>query len=162
MKKDVNSRKDSNKNPRKKSSFRTRQNKNKPINDGKIRLNKFIANAGICSRREADKFIKAGIVTVNNVSVMTMGYRVSSTDQVKFNGQRLKSETPRYILLNKPKNYLGRIDSPTSTTSVMQLIRSACKERIFPVDKLNKTETGLLIFTNDTDLVNKIVLNSFK
>ena len=95
MKKDVRSRKDSNKNPRKKSSFRTRQNKNNPVNDGKIRLNKFIANTGICSRREADKFIKAGIVTVNNVSVTTMGYRVSSTDQVKFNGQRLKlSQSP--------------------------------------------------------------------
>ena len=156
MKKEVSPRRDSNKNLKTKSSFRTRQNKKKSVDDGKIRLNKFIANGGICSRREADKFIEAGVVTVNGVGITKMGYRVSPTDEVKFNGQRLKSETPRYVLLNKPKNYLGRVDSATSTASVMQLIKPACKEIIFPVDKLNKTETGLLIFTNDTDLAKKL------
>jgi len=156
MKREVKSRRDSGKNPKKKSSFRTRQNEKKSVDDGKIRLNKFIANGGICSRREADKFIEAGVVTVNGVGITEMGYRVSPTDEVKFNGQRLKSETPRYVLLNKPKNYSGRVDSATSTTSVMQLINRACKERILPVDKLNKTETGLLIFTNDTDLAKKL------
>ena len=154
MKKGVKARKDSTK--KTKSSFRTRQNEKKSIDDGKIRLNKFIASGGICSRREADKFIEAGVVTVNGVGITKMGYRVSPTDEVKFNGQRLKSETPRYVLLNKPKNYSGRIDSGSSTISVMQLVKQACKERIYPVDKLNKSETGLLLFTNDTDLAKKL------
>jgi len=156
MKRDVKSRRASGKNPKTKSSFRTRQNEKKSIDDGKIRLNKFIASGGICSRREADKFIEAGVVTVNGVGITKMGYRVSPTDEVKFNGQRLKSETPRYVLLNKPKNYSGRIDSGSSTISVMQLVKQACKERIYPVDKLNKSETGLLLFTNDTDLAKKL------
>ena len=142
--------------PKAKSSFRNRQNEKKTVDDGKMRLNKFIANAGICSRREADKFIEAGVVTVNGVGVTEMGLRVSKTDEIKFNGQRLKSDPPRYVLLNKPKNYSGRVDSALSTTSVMQLIKQACKERVYPVDKLNKTETGLLLFTNDTDLAKKL------
>ena len=156
MKREGKSRRDSSKNQNTKSSFRTRQNAKKSAEDGKTRLNKFIANSGICSRREADKFIEAGVVTVNGVGVTEMGFRVSPTDEVKFNGQRLKADTPRYVLLNKPKNYSGRIDSATSTISVMQLIKPACKERIYPVDKLNKSETGLLLFTNDTDLAKKL------
>lgn len=140
----------------KKLSFRKKQNTKNKINDGKKRLNKFIAHAGICSRREADKFIEAGLVTVNGVGVTQMGYRVSASDIVRFNGQKLKSETPRYVLLNKPKNYSGRIDSKTKTTSVMTLVASACKERIYPIDKLYKVETGLLLFTNDTDLAKKL------
>ena len=138
-----------------KSSFRKSQN-DKKKNDGTVRLNKFIANAGICSRREADKFIEAGVVTVNGIGITQMGYRVSSNDIVKFNDQKIKSETQRYLLLNKPKNYSGRMDSGTQTSSVMNLIAPACKERIYPIDKLNKSETGLLIFTNDTDLAKKI------
>ena len=137
-------------------SFRKKQNTQKKIDDGKIRLNKFISNAGICSRREADKFIEAGVVTVNGIGITEMGYKVSTTDVVKFNDQKLKSETLRYVLLNKPKNYSGRIDSGTQTISVMSLISSACKERIYPIDKLNKSETGLLIFTNDTTLAKKL------
>ena len=156
MKREGKSRRDSRKKTNTKSSFRTRQNAKKSAEDGKTRLNKFIANAGICSRREADKFIEAGVVTVNGVGVTEMGLRISPTDEVKFNGQRLKPDTPRYVLLNKPKNYSGRIDSATSTVSVMQLIKPACKERIYPVDKLNKSETGLLLFTNDTDLAKKL------
>ena len=139
-----------------KSSFSKKQNtKNKP-NDGKIRLNKFISNVGICSRRDADKFIAAGLVTVNGCSVTEMGYRVKTSDVVKFNGQKIRSETLRYVLLNKPKNYSIRIKNSTKTTSVMNLISSACKEKIYPIDKLNKSETGLLIFTNDTSLAKKI------
>ena len=156
MKREGKSKKDfSTKNPTK-SSFRTKQNAQKKIDDGKMRLNKFISNAGICSRREADKFIEAGLVTVNGIGVTEMGYRVSSTDIVKFNDQKLKSEALRYVLLNKPKNYSGRIDSGTQTVSVMSLISSACKERVFPIDKLLKTETGLLVFTNDTTLAKKL------
>lgn len=139
----------------KKSSFRKKQNA-KRNDDGKIRLNKFIANSGVCSRREADKFIEAGVVTVNGKGITEMGFRISPTDEVKFNGQKLKADTPRYVLLNKPKNYSGRIDDPTRRDTVMQLIKPACKERIFPVDKLNKLEMGLLLFTNDTDLAKKI------
>jgi len=138
------------------SSFRKKQNAQKNITAGKLRLNKFISNTGICSRREADKFIKAGVVTVNGIGITQMGYRVSPTDVVKFNNQKLKSENLRYVLLNKPKNYSGRIDSGTQTISVMSLISSACKERIYPIDKLNKLETGLLIFTNDTTLAKKL------
>jgi len=126
------------------------------IPDVSIRLNKFIANAGICSRREADKFIEAGVVTVNGIGITEMGYKVSSIDIIKFNGQKINSETPRYVLLNKPKNYSGRIHSRTQTTTVMSLISSACKEKIYPIDKLNKHETGLLIFTNDTVLAKKL------
>ena len=156
MKRAGKSKRDFNKSSDTKQSFRTRQNAKKKEGDGTIRLNKFIANAGICSRREADKFIEAGVVTVNGIGITEMGYKVTPTDIVKFNGQKLNSDTPRYILLNKPKNYSGRVDSASRTTSVMQLVQSACKERIYPVDKLNKTETGLLIFTNDTDLAKKI------
>ena len=103
MKREGKSRRDSRKKTNTKSSFRTRQNAKKSAEDGKTRLNKFIANAGICSRREADKFIEAGVVTVNGVGVTEMGLRISPTDEVKFNGQRLKPDTPRYVLLNKPK-----------------------------------------------------------
>ncbi len=121
-----------------------------------VRLNKFIANTGICSRREADKFIEAGVVTVNGVGVTKMGTRVKLTDEVKFNGKKLKSEALRYILLNKPKNYSGRINYTGHHTSVMLLIKNACKEKVYPVDKLNKLETGLLLFTNDTDIAKKL------
>jgi len=162
MKREGKSRKDFNPKPTKKSSFRKKQNAKKRVEDGKMRLNKFIANAGICSRREADKFIEAGVVTVNGVGVTEMGHRVSSTDIVKFNGQKLKSDTPRYVLLNKPKNYSGRVESGTATSSVMQLIAAACKERVYPIDKLNKSETGLLLFTNDSDLAKKLTNKSQK
>jgi 23S rRNA pseudouridine2605 synthase len=144
----------------KKSSFRKKQNEKRKEDDGKMRLNKFIANAGICSRREADKFIEAGVVTVNGKGVTEMGFRVSPIDEVKFNGQRLKSDTPRYVLLNKPKNYSGRVESGTQTTSVMSLVAPACKERVVPIDKLNKNDTGLLLFTNDTSLAKKLTNRS--
>ena len=156
MKREGKSKKDSVKPKDKKYGFRKRQNAKKKISKNTIRLNKFIANAGICSRREADKFIEAGVVTVNGIGITEMGHKVSPSDIIKFNGQKLNSDTPRYILLNKPKNYSGRVESNSKTTSVMQLIQRACKERIYPIDKLNKMETGLLLFTNDTDLAKKI------
>ena len=137
-------------------SIRKKHNNQEKRIDGKIRLNKFISNAGICSRREADKFIQAGVVSVNGIGITEMGYRVNPTDVIKFNNQTLKSETLRYVLLNKPKNYSGRIDSSTKTASVISLISSACKEQIYPIDKLTKLETGLLIFTNDTALTKKL------
>ncbi len=156
MKREGKSRKEFSRNNNPKSSFRTRQNAKKRENDGTVRLNKFIANAGICSRREADKFIEAGVVTVNGKPITEMGHRVQPTDEVKFNGQRLKSDTPRYVLLNKPKNVSGRVDDYGRPNTVAELVVRACKERIYPVDKLNKSETGLLLFTNDSELSKKL------
>ena len=134
----------------------------KDINKKKIRLNKFISNSGICSRREADKFIEAGVVTVNGITITKMGYKINPTDLVKFNSQKLNSETLRYVLLNKPKNYSTRASSTTQEKSVMSLVSSACKEKIFPIDRLNKSETGLLLFTNDTTLSKKIIEKNYK
>lgn len=122
----------------------------------KIRLNKFLANAGICSRREADKYIEAGVVTVNGIGIVKMGYKVSPSDIIKFNDQKINCDSLRYVLLNKPKNYSGRGDNSKKTPSVLTLINSACKERIFPIERLNKAETGLLLFTNDNDLAKKL------
>ncbi|MAO34201.1 MAG: pseudouridine synthase [Flavobacteriales bacterium] len=127
------------------------------INKKKIRLNKFISNSGICSRREADKFIEAGVVTVNGIAITKMGYKINPTDLVKFNSQKVKSETLRYVLLNKPKNYSVRESSTIQEKSVLSLVLSACKEKIYPIDRLNKSETGLLLFTNDTTLSKKII-----
>ena len=129
----------------------TRQTESK-----KIRLNKFLANAGICSRRDADKFIEAGVVTVNGIGVVEMGYKVSQSDIIRFNDQKVNCDALRYVLLNKPKNYSGRGDNSKKTPSVLSLINSACKERIFPIERLNKIETGLLLFTNDNDLAKKL------
>ena len=129
----------------------------KDINKKKIRLNKFISNSGICSRREADKFIEAGVVTVNGIAITKMGYKINPTDLVKFNSQKVKSETLRYVLLNKPKNYSVRESSTIQEKSVLSLVLSACKEKIYPIDRLNKSETGLLLFTNDTTLSKKII-----
>ena len=146
----------------KKSISHKRTTLKKLTDFGKIRLNKLIANSGICSRRDADKFIAAGIVTVNGKGITKMGVKVSTTDVVKFNGVRLKSDTHRYVLLNKPKNYSGRADSSIKNNTIMRLIQGACKEHVFPVDKLNKMETGLLLFTNDTSLAKKISSNKQK
>lgn len=142
-----------------KTSFRKKNKHNKkeiPF-DNRVRLNKFIAKSGICSRREADKFIKAGVVQVNGVGVTEMGYKVSPTDVVKFNGTKIKAEELRYVLLNKPKNFSSRLSNQNKLYSVNRLIEKACKEYIYPIDKLNKMDTGLLLFTNDIDLSTKLV-----
>ena len=146
----------------KKKSFISKKNVKKRVVDGEIRLNKFIANTGMCSRREADKFIEAGVVSVNGVGITKMGFKVSDQDVVRFNNQKLKSEKLRYVLLNKPKNYSGRINSGSQTTSVMSLVSTACKEVILPVDKLTKFETGLLLFTNDSNLAKKLASSTQK
>tara|TARA_B100000749_G_scaffold246484_1_gene209405 strand:+ start:103 stop:873 length:771 start_codon:yes stop_codon:yes gene_type:complete len=141
---------------REKSTFRKRQNEKKKSEDGLMRLNKYIARAGICSRREADKFIEAGVVKVNGKVITQMGYKLQLADEVKFNDARIKSETTRYLLLNKPKNYSGRIDDTTKKRTVQQLITGACKEIITPIGRLGKNSTGLLLFTNDIDLIKKL------
>jgi 23S rRNA pseudouridine2605 synthase len=121
-----------------------------------VRLNKYIANSGICSRREADKLISAGVVSVNGEIVTELGTKVSSSDDVRYDGERINPETPRYVLLNKPKDYITTMKDPQGRKTVMTLVRKACKERIFPVGRLDRHTTGLLLFTNDGDLAKKL------
>lgn len=121
-------------------------------NKDTIRLNKFIANAGICSRREADNLIAAGSISVNGKVVTEMGFQVHEGDVVNYGGETLRSERKRYFLLNKPKGYITTLDDPQERQTVMMLIDSACPERIYPVGRLDRNTTGLLLFTNDGDL----------
>lgn len=124
--------------------------------DGKIRLNKYISNAGICSRREADELIKSGAVKVNGKIVTEMGYRIDSTDKVQYGDQTLSKEVKRYLLLNKPKDYITTASDPGNRKTVMELVQKACKERLYPVGRLDRATTGLLLFTNDGELARKL------
>lgn len=121
-----------------------------------IRLNKYIANAGICSRREADVFIASGSAKVNGKVVTEMGYRVLPTDEVRFDGSLISPEKKRYVLLNKPKNYITTMDDDRGRKTVMELIARASKERIYPVGRLDRNTTGLLLFTNDGEMAKKL------
>jgi 23S rRNA pseudouridine2605 synthase len=121
-----------------------------------IRLNRFIANAGICSRREADKLIQAGVIKVNGRIVTELGVKVSSNDKIQFGDQTITGEKQRYLLLNKPKGYLTTSYDPENRRNVSQLIRGACKERIYPVGRLDRNTSGLLLFTNDGILTKKL------
>lgn len=121
-----------------------------------IRLNKYIANAGICSRREADVLIKDGKIKVNSQVITTMGYMVKPGDRVKYLSQVLKRERLVYVLLNKPKDYITTTNDPEQRKTVMQLVAKACTQRIFPVGRLDRNTTGLLLFTNDGDLTKKL------
>ena len=121
-----------------------------------IRLNKYIANSGVCSRREADTYIEHGSVEVNGKLVTEMGYKVQSDDVVRFDGTSITPEQKRYILLNKPKNYITTMDDERGRKTVMDLISNASKERIYPVGRLDRNTTGLLLFTNDGDLAKKL------
>ena len=122
-----------------------------------IRLNRFIAHAGICSRREADKLIEDGMVTVNGVVVTEMGHKVNPTDEVKYAGEKLKAEKPVYLLMNKPKGFITTVEDEKARKTVMDLIGDACKERIYPVGRLDRATTGTLLFTNDGDLAKKLM-----
>ena len=128
----------------------------RPKATGEIRLNKYLADCGICSRREADDLIKAGCVMVNDEVITTMGYKVKTEDKVVYGGQTLNREKLRYILLNKPKGYITTSDDPYERDTVMELVKNACHERIFPVGRLDKSTTGLLLFTNDGDLAKRL------
>ncbi|MBA3899433.1 MAG: rRNA pseudouridine synthase [Bacteroidetes bacterium] len=130
--------------------------KKKHEDEGLIRLNKYIANSGICSRREADTHITAGVVTVNGKVVTELGYKVALGDVVKYDGATLNKEKPAYLLLNKPKDYITTADDPGNRKTVMELIQGACKERVYPVGRLDRNTTGLLLFTNDGDLAKKL------
>jgi 23S rRNA pseudouridine2605 synthase len=129
--------------------------------DGLIRLNKFISNSGVCSRREADELIKLGVITVNGTTITEMGYKVKPTDDVRHDGKRLTAEPLVYILLNKPKGFITTTDDPQERNTVMELIAGACKERVYPVGRLDRNTTGLLLLTNDGDLTDKLTHPSF-
>ena len=121
-----------------------------------VRLNKYLSNAGICSRREADDLIGAGLVSVNNKVVTSMGYKVRPTDVVKYNGTTLKTDKMRYVLLNKPKGFLASMDDPKARKTVFELVGNACNERIYPVGQMERGSTGVLLFTNDADTAKKL------
>ena len=127
-----------------------------PKNDGTIRLNRFIANSGMCSRREADTYIATGCVTVNGEIVSEMGHKVMTGDSVSFNGKLLSIEKKVYVLLNKPKGFVTTVEDPHADKTVMDLVQHACFERIYPVGRLDKNTTGLLLFTNDGDLTKRL------
>ena len=121
-----------------------------------IRLNKFISNAGICSRREADTYIEHGSVSVNGKLIIEMGYKVKAGDEIRFDGTLISAEEKRYILLNKPKNYITTMEDDRGRKTVMDLVENATKERIYPVGRLDRMTTGLLLFTNDGELAKKL------
>lgn len=129
--------------------------------DEKIRLNRFLANSGVCSRREADTFISTGCVTVNGQIVSELGAKVSLNDDVRFNGQQLNPQRKVYLVLNKPKGYVTTTDDPQERKTVMDLVANACAERIYPVGRLDRETTGVLLFTNDGDVAKKLTHPSF-
>ncbi len=142
-----------------KKDFRKKTNTNNSSEkntDTGFRLNKFISNSGICSRREADTYIEHGSVTVNGKLVTDMGYKVQPGDEVRFDGTLIAMEQKRYILLNKPKNYITTMDDDRGRKTVMDLIGNATKERIYPVGRLDRNTTGLLLFTNDGEMAKKL------
>ena len=136
--------------------LKSRLSQTKSSAEDTIRLNKYIANAGVCSRREADKLIVAGEIAVNGKIINELGYKVRPTDKVKYKGKVLSREKYVYVLLNKPKDFITTTDDPENRQTVMQLVAKACTERIYPVGRLDRNTTGLLLFTNDGDLAKKL------
>ncbi|WP_413532686.1 pseudouridine synthase [Empedobacter brevis] len=130
--------------------------KKAPVDDGTIRLNKYVANAGIASRREADELIKTGIVTVNGQVITEMGYKVQPDDEVRFDGRKISSEKNVYFVLNKPKGFISTSNDEKGRKTVMDLMSTATTARIFPVGRLDRQTTGVLLFTNDGYLTKKL------
>ena len=126
-----------------------------------VRLNKFLANAGVCSRRDADKYIAAGVVTVNGKVVTELGTKVLRSDTVLFHDTPIKMEKKVYVLLNKPKGYVTTSEDPQNRKTVMELVANACRERIYPVGRLDRNTTGVLLFTNDGELASKLTHPQF-
>jgi len=124
--------------------------------DDSIRLNKYIANAGVCSRRDADVLITSGVITVNDKIVTEVGTKIKPDDKVCYDGKRLNNEKKMYVLLNKPKDFITTTDDPQKRRTVLTLIKDACKERIYPVGRLDRLTTGVLLFTNDGDMAKKL------
>ena len=121
-----------------------------------MRLNKYIANSGLCARREADELIKNGFITVNGVKVTDMGIKVKPSDNVEYRGKKITPEKKVYILLNKPKGYVTTVKDPHAPDTVLDLVREATGERIYPVGRLDKSTTGVLLLTNDGDLAGRL------
>ncbi|KQB99745.1 pseudouridine synthase [Pedobacter sp. Hv1] len=136
---------------------RARKNAAEPKDDGLIRLNRYIANSGICSRRKADELIEAGVISVNGVPISELGHKIDPyKDEVRYNGELLKREKKVYVLLNKPKDYITTTDDPQERRTVMQLVEKASRERIYPVGRLDRNTTGLILMTNDGELADKL------
>jgi 23S rRNA pseudouridine2605 synthase len=142
----------------KSSSGKTGKNmpKQPETESGNIRLNRFIANSGVCSRREADELISKGLVSVNGKQVTDMGIKVTYSDDIRYKGKKLSSEKKVYILMNKPKGYVTTVEDPHAEHTVIDLIGNACPERVYPVGRLDKETTGVLLLTNDGDLTGKL------
>ncbi len=138
--------------------FRKKQKTTKPVikNDGNMRLNKYLAHAGIASRREADILIKTGAVSVNGKVITEMGFKVKPEDKVQFNGDTIKPEKKAYVLLNKPKNFITTTEDEKGRKTVMELVQKSSPVRIYPVGRLDRNTTGVLLFTNDGDLAKKL------
>lgn len=156
--------------PAGKKRYTTKPNDDKPRNypkynpnkqTGEVRLNRFISQSGICSRREADDFILAGVVTVNGRVVTELGTKVLPTDEVRFNDERLQGEKNVYLVLNKPKGYVTTLDDPYAEKTVMDLVKNACTERVYPVGRLDKNSVGLLLITNDGDITRQLTHPSY-
>lgn len=128
-----------------------------PSDDSPMRLNKYISNSGVCSRRDADVMISTGVVTVNGEVITEMGYKVNPGDVVKYDGQTIKPEKLQYVLLNKPKNFLVAVADPQGRRTVMELVKNTVKEQVLPIDKMDRSDTGLLLFTNDSQLVKRLL-----
>ena len=124
--------------------------------NGAMRLNRFLAQSGLCSRREADDFITAGLVTVNGVIVTELGTKIMPSDEVRFNDEKVQGEKKVYLVLNKPKGYVTSLEDPHADKTVMELVKGACTERIYPVGRLDKNSLGLLLFTNDGDITRQL------
>jgi 23S rRNA pseudouridine2605 synthase len=147
--------------PLAKSTTKPTQNVSKPIKSDDIRLNKYISNSGVCSRRDADIYIQSGNVKVNGEVITEMGYKVKPGDVVNFDGKNLVPEKKEYILLNKPKNFTTSEDE-IDHKNVLELVRGATKSNIQPIGRMDKNTTGLLVFTNDTDMIRKFSLPNQK
>jgi 23S rRNA pseudouridine2605 synthase len=132
-----------------------------PAQKEKMRLNRFIANSGVCSRREADELIKMGLISVNGKVITEMGYKVNPGDEVRHESKVLRAERPVYILMNKPKGFLTTTSDPQERNTVMHLIGNKVKERVYPVGRLDRNTTGLILFTNDGELADKLMHPSY-
>lgn len=145
----------------KKTNKKSISKKSEIVFDDAIRLNKYIANAGLCSRRDADELIKTGAIKVNGTVVTELGTKVKSTDKIQYGNQTLQLEQKKYLLLNKPKDYITTMQDEFGRKTVYELIRKACKERLKPVGRLDRNTTGLLLFTNDGELAKKLMHPKF-
>jgi 23S rRNA pseudouridine2605 synthase len=130
--------------------------------DTLMRLNRFIANSGVCSRREADELIRDGYITVNGKQVTDMGTKVSNSDEVRYKSKKLTSEKKVYIVMNKPKDYVTTVEDPHAEHTVLELIGDGCQERVYPVGRLDKATTGVLLLTNDGELTGKLIHPKYK